>query len=297
MKLEFKILICVIVIILITSVIFIFSSIIGTKNNTIDLNELQAQAEEIANRLNLKAIDGCCYKKFDPGSDSANNFLWKLEEEKMQYSNKIYYIKINTYDEYIEYQNNFPEIIKMTESDFKDYYILFTAIENISMEKIIPTKVKFENDKLNIDFGDSNNENDFEKVCTVFMIPREFDTNTFELQKIEKDPLLEEFEGGGTSTEGLEHITEDEALKSWQEYRENTLKWGENDYPVVVKIEEDRVRPNNHFKYLPASDYRQAEYYRDAYIIYLSTTDGFSNCEVYIDKYTGKVIGGYEHGV
>ena len=129
------------------------------------------------------------------------------------------------------------------------------------------------------------------------MIPREYDTNTFELQKIEKDPLLEEFEGGDTLTEGLEPITEDEALKVWQEYRQNTLKWGENDYPVVVKIEEDRVRPNNHFKYLPASDYRQAEYYRDAYIIYLSTTDGFSNCEVYVDKYTGKVIGGYEHGV
>lgn len=297
MKLEFKIMICVIVIILITSVIFIFSSIIGTKNDTLDLNELQSQAEEIANRLNLRTINGCCYKKFNPGSDSANNFLWNLEEEKMQYSNRIYYIKINTYDEYKEYQNNLSEIIDLTESDFKDYYILFTAIENTSMVKIIPTEIEYQNNKLKIDFGDSENEDDFEKVCTVFMIPREYDTNTFELQKIEKDPLLEEFEGGDTSTEGLEPITEDEALKSWQEYRENTLKWGENDYPVVVKIEEDRVRPNNHFKYLPASDYRQAEYYRDAYIICLTTTDGFSNCEVYVDKYTGKVIGGYEHGV
>ena len=297
MKLEFKIMMCVVVVILVTCILFIFGSNISTNTNTLNLNELQAQSDKIEDRNNLRNIKGCYYKKFNPGSDSANNFLWKLEEEKMQYSTKIYYIKINTYDEYLEYQNNLPEIIYMTESDFENYYILFTAIENTSMVKIIPTEIEYQDNKLRINFEESENEDDFEKVCTVFMIPREYDTNTFELQKIEKDPLLEEFEGGDTSTEGLEPITEDEALKVWQEYRQNTLKWGENDYPVVVKIEEDRVRPNNHFKYLPASDYRQAEYYRDAYIIYLTTTDGFSNCEVYVDKYTGKVIGGYEHGV
>ena len=97
MKLEFKIMMCVVVVILVTCILFIFGSNISTNTNTLNLNELQAQSDKIEDRNNLRNIKGCYYKKFNPGSDSANNFLWKLEEEKMQYSTKIYYIKINTF--------------------------------------------------------------------------------------------------------------------------------------------------------------------------------------------------------
>lgn len=44
MKIEFKILICVVVVILVTCILFIFGSNISTNSNTFNLNELQAQS-------------------------------------------------------------------------------------------------------------------------------------------------------------------------------------------------------------------------------------------------------------
>ncbi len=53
--------------------------------------------------------------------------------QDMEYKDKIYYKKINNYTDYQKYKNMWSDLLDMSESDFKENFMLITAIENNSM--------------------------------------------------------------------------------------------------------------------------------------------------------------------
>lgn len=116
----------------------------------------------------------------------------------MIYNEKIYYKKINDYSEYKVVKNRWEEIIDMQEEDFKNNFMIITAIENTSMQGLIVDKIEVDNDTLyisliredaeNIEFekyksgrGDFSEEQikefkeldkKYEKSCICYLIPR-----------------------------------------------------------------------------------------------------------------------------
>jgi len=116
----------------------------------------------------------------------------------MIYNEKIYYKKINDYSEYKVVKNRWEEIIDMQEEDFKNNFMIITAIENTSMQGLIVDKIEVDNDALyisliredaeNIEFekyksgrGDFSEEQikefkeldkKYERTCICYLIPR-----------------------------------------------------------------------------------------------------------------------------
>ena len=99
-----------------------------------------------------------------------------------------------------------------------------------------------------------------------------------------------------TSIEGLSPISENDAKKIWEEYKENVLLDSLNNLKFKeVKIE--KVKPTNYFTSGSASNIKKADFERDAYVFYYGSEDDLQSVVGYVDLYTGKVIGGYYKGV
>ena len=77
----------------------------------------------------------------------------------MIYNEKIYYKKINDYSEYKVVKNRWEEIIDMQEEDFKNNFMIITAIENTSMQGLIVDKIEVDNDALYISLIREDAEN------------------------------------------------------------------------------------------------------------------------------------------
>lgn len=82
----------------------------------------------------------------------------------------------------------------------------------------------------------------------------------------------------------------------WNEYRKNVLLDNLDNYKVK-NVTVGKVRPTNYLTAGTVSNVKEANYERDAYIIYCSDDDDLSSITGYVDLYTGKVIGGFYGGV
>ena len=113
--------------------------------------------------------------------------------QDMTYMDKIYYKKINTYDEYEKEKAMWNDIIDMTESDFKDNFMVITAIENTSMLGLTVDKLEADNNNLYISLihyldGVEYDEN---QTCISYKISRELERDNIyvvrNLRDTEKD--------------------------------------------------------------------------------------------------------------
>lgn len=113
--------------------------------------------------------------------------------QDMTYMDKIYYKKINTYNEYEKEKAMWKDIIDMTESDFKDNFMVITAIENTSMVGLTVDKLETDNNNLYISLihYPDGVEYDENQTCISYKISRELERDNIyavrNLRDTEKD--------------------------------------------------------------------------------------------------------------
>ncbi len=164
-------LILIIIIVIGTFLLFKVNSNQGKK--LLNNNDLSNNESIIDNENNKYE-----YKSFSPLlKDSSNNGISYDFTQDMTYSNKIYYKKINTYEEYIEVKARWNNIIDMTEYDFKTNFMVITAIENTSMLGLTVDNLEVDNNGLYISlihFKDDEEYNEKE-TCISYKISRELE--------------------------------------------------------------------------------------------------------------------------
>lgn len=113
--------------------------------------------------------------------------------QDITYMDKIYYKKINTYDEYEKEKAMWNDIIDMAESDFKDNFMVITAIENTSMLGLTVEKLEADNNNLYISLihYPDGVEYDENQTCISYKISRELERDNIyvvrNLRDTEKD--------------------------------------------------------------------------------------------------------------
>lgn len=103
------------------------------------------------------------------------------------------------------------------------------------------------------------------------------------------------------SIEGKRAISKEEAIQIW---KNNILNLGKNnniinykDYTVMLNISQVEVKPNSQFTQTDILPERQASFTRQAWKIETAeNTDALQMLDVYIDMYTGEIIGGRIYG-
>ena len=127
-----KIIVGIILVITIIICTFIFFKTNNSQeNNSMNGNRVNSNESIIANKENkyeYKAFKPRFYNS--PSDTGANNYDFTHD---MTYSNKIYYRKLNSYEEYKEVKTRWNDIIDMKEDDFQNNFMVITAIENTSM--------------------------------------------------------------------------------------------------------------------------------------------------------------------
>lgn len=94
-------------------------------------------------------------KVLNTASDDGYTFYKDMEQE-----NGIYYKKINTYAEYLKYKNMWSNLLDMTETEFKDNFMIITAAENADTINMIISDIYTIGDSLYLAFEKVNEENE-----------------------------------------------------------------------------------------------------------------------------------------
>lgn len=124
------------------------------------------------NKNKEEALPKYEYKAFVPTFQNNYDFT-----QDMAYSNKIYYKKINSYDEYSKIKERWNNIIEMSEEDFQENFMMITAIENVSMEGLTVNKIEADSKTLYISlihYEDGVNYDENE-TCISYKISRELE--------------------------------------------------------------------------------------------------------------------------
>lgn len=182
-----KILISIIsIIIILIGILLFFTQNTNYKFETEKTSMFQS-AEETSTKYEYKAFKPS-FKKTSESTYDDYDFT-----QDMIYKDKIYYKKINSYDEYSEIKARWNNIIDMNEEDFENNFMIITAIENTSMEGLTLDKIDTDNDGLYISLihyeeGKNYDENE---TCISIKIKRELERKniyvTRNLRNNEKD--------------------------------------------------------------------------------------------------------------
>lgn len=81
--------------------------------------------------------------------------------KNMEYQEGVYYKKITSYEEYIKYKQEKPQILEMKEEDFKDNFLLITEFENtFSMIDFYISNITTDNQYLYIELTRDTEQNE-----------------------------------------------------------------------------------------------------------------------------------------
>ncbi len=182
-----KILISIIsIIIILIGILLFFTQNTNYKFETEKTSMFQS-AEETSTKYEYKAFKPS-FKKTSESTYDDYDFT-----QDMIYKDKIYYKKINSYDEYSEIKARWNNIIDMNEEDFVNNFMIITAIENTSMVGLTLDKIDTDNNGLYISLihyeeGKNYDENE---TCISIKIKRELERKniyvTRNLRNNEKD--------------------------------------------------------------------------------------------------------------
>ena len=161
--------------------------------------------------------------------------------QDMTYQNGFYYKKVTNYDEYINCTKRWDNLVEMKKDDFKEYFVIITAVENTSMLGLNVANVNFDNTTLYIEFDDEQNENyNKENTITSIKIPLDSDRNNIVLRKLEKKPNATEY----TKLEDLpKNYPKEQAIKDNCFVTENNkiISFNENQLEDFVKNAEKGI--------------------------------------------------------
>lgn len=237
-----------------------------------------------------------------------------LENKTSNKDNKLYYKKVTNYSEYKSLMDSYSSLRTLTESDFENYFAVVIVSKNIEKSlKFIKLDIT-DNDyepilNIAISYKNEEEQNLLYSGLVVIMSNwhKDFTLNP-EIVENEKDYInndtvnnnsinvTDEVTFENTSIEGLIPISENDAIKKWEDYKLNILLDNLNSFKFK-SIEKGMVKPTNYFTAGAASNIKTAEFEREAYILYYSSDNGLENIIGYVDLYTGEVIGGYYSGV
>ena len=154
------------VLIFVTIIIFIFFIAISflLKNNENMMNneeyKIQSQVFDL-NQNNLYLKDN-----YQTGVD-------------MSYINKMYYKKVNNYEEYKKMKERWNDIIEMQKNDFENYFVVIIAVENESMLNMNYNNAYIKNDILYIGIANDNIDNNGKDGISI-KLPRKYDKEIIE---------------------------------------------------------------------------------------------------------------------
>ena len=143
-----------------------------------------------------------------------------------------------------------------------------------------------------------------QKVIQVIIYDLENNQDTkiaLNYKEVKQEEVKEENTEDKEVEENKTPITKEEAIKIW---KENLLTLGANnniidykDYTFMLNISQATVKPNTLFTQTDNLPERQASYSREAWKIETSdSVDGLQMLDVYVDIYTGRIIGGRIYG-
>lgn len=278
---------------------------------TIETNKTeQAELSETSNK-NIKELNGCKYKHFKPSfnKDGKGPDTYDFTQD-MEYKDKFYHKIISDYDEYLIYKTRWNDICYMDEQDFENSFMVITAIENTSMLGLDIYEIHKDDNILYIDFGVSKEEYDKNETCNSIIIPNSLKCESIELRDLRKIEETAEYIYGwkDESTEGMEMISEDIAVKIAKDYAKSLVnsnsllgQWIEK-YTKLYEVSLTRKHPNNYWL-LSEDDsitkHLVANYERTVYEVILVPYDDeveIERAHFYVDAYTGEVIGGTQTG-
>lgn len=124
-------------------------------------------------------------------SDDSNYQLFKIYTislNDMEKINNIYYKKISTYEEYKHYKNKYKSILEMTQEDFNDNFMIITAIENSSMQHLIPKRIYKDNNTLYIGLYKNTEKNDDFNAISI-ILSKELDGEKIDIYKDIQDSI------------------------------------------------------------------------------------------------------------
>ena len=154
------------VLIFVTIIIFIFFIAISflLKNNENMMNneeyKIQSQVFDL-NQNNLYLKD---------------NYQTEVD---MSYINKMYYKKVNNYEEYKKMKERWNDIIEMQKNDFENYFVVIIAVENESMLNMNYNNAYIKNDILYIGIANDNIDNNGKDGISI-KLPRKYDKEIIE---------------------------------------------------------------------------------------------------------------------
>ena len=265
------------------------------------------ETEEILSKNeNAKIVDGCVYNHFYPSFENGYDYT-----QDMEYQFKIYHKLVTTYEDYLKCRERWGEsFFVASKENFENNFMVITAIENTSMLGLTLSNVYTDEDTLYIKLNSypEGEGYDREKTCIAIMIPNSMKKNnirTIDGRDREKTPE-EEYGWIDEPTDGLEEISEDEAIEIAIEYAKELKTSGSymgqylDNYTKVYEVKKTTYHPNNYWlieEGIIERNLETASFTRDVYEVTLVSTDDemeVNRAYFYVDVYTGEVIAGRE---
>ena len=311
---EFLVALLIIIIILIIYGIRI--AISSNVNNESIFNQKEENIKE--NDIIDGVKNNCKYKAF---TVSFNNGFDLVKD--MEYENKIYHKVITEYEDYYQFKQNGNDLAKMTLGEFDDYFMVITAIENVSMQGLTVDNIYKDGIALYIELNSFPEGTEYDKTKNgiSIVIPKDMEMDKikiidgrqkisreqklFEQKKEEQRKIEEQYGWKNTSIEGLKEIDVEQAIDIAKNYAKQTSRTNSRcsyliDYTKVYQITKVSTKPNNYWTITDGiieSQIKYASFMRNAYEVTLVSEKDEMEIEraiFCVDSYTGKVIAGRE---
>ena len=193
-------------------------------------------AEEEKSTQNIEEISKKYeYKAFKPSFKKTSESIYDDYDftQDMIYKDNIYYKKINNYEEYSKVKSRWNNILDMNKEDFKNAFMVITAIENTSMVGMTIDKIDTDDKGLYISLIHYEDGVNFDKneTCISIKISRDLEKEniyvTRNLRDNEKD-MSEEMQLA-------EKDVASENLSSFQ-YKDESYRRAEKSSSSVLKL-------------------------------------------------------------
>ena len=230
--------------------------------------------------------------------------IWKdteigLTTLKYFYNNNVYLMKNKVQKINLNDESHNKEDTDIGYSFFLDGYVYEFKTSEDKIKKMKITNLKNnEKEEIDITYTESKQENSVNKNT---VNTNESNKNENNKQETKPKTNAEIYGWKNESIQGKTMITKEEAINIW---KKNISNFGKNnniinykDYTTMINISLIDVTPNSLFSQTDNLPSRQANYTRKAWKIETAEEPNpMQQLDVYVDAYTGEIIGGSIHG-
>lgn len=210
--------------------------------NVTSLENQEVESQEVENQANYQ------YKLFKPTFKTSKNSMYDdydfTQDMIYQEKEKIYYKKIDNYNDYLIVKNRWNDILDMEEKDFQDSFMLISAIENTDMVGLTVDRIENDDNNLYVSlikdekFSSKDDEpSNYEETCISYIIPR-----TMERENIIVTRNLRNDEKNYDNQMQIANLSEGTQSKTYSfQYRDKSYR----------QFEEETSKPNSNIKVVP----------------------------------------------